>query len=447
MIREIWMKHKLVIGVIAGIAVLAGAGIVQNQQGGSAESGEKMQALNSALKNGLITENEYNSKVKSLKGGGHVTGASATGSGGVREMKTVEVLDPLFGQRAYTLTIPVDWKFEGTVLWTPIPNTLESCVVFRTSSPDDLTGVQMLPKYTWEWSDDPGFQKAIQAGSAKGFKPLPAGEFVKKAVLAEARPGAQVEAVEPIPEENEKIQEQNRKANEQLAATAAQSHTGASHVSGNTERVRIRYEFRGHPEEEWLAAVISTQEFPTIPSPTRLIPALPAHSISHAWVTGARAPQGQLDRSEKLFVGIIKSLTPDPTWQQKAQAFTMEQFQKQIQKQMANHRTQLQQFNANMMKQHQAFMASQQAKFQASMNSAKAMSDASHASAMATAEHMGDVQSMVDPATGRTGQVSNQYNYSYANQDGSVVQTNSPTFNPNAQLRGNWTQLEPIKPQ
>ena len=53
---------------------------------------------------------------------------------------------------------------------------------------------------------------------------------------------------------------------------------------------------------------------------------------------------------------------------------------------------------------------------------------------------------MVDPATGRSGKVSNQFNYSYVDENGNVVHTNSATYNPNAELRGNWTQLQPMKP-
>ncbi len=91
--------------------------------------------------------------------------------------------------------------------------------------------------------------------------------------------------------------------------------------------------------------------------------------------------------------------------------------------------------------------ANQKATFEASMAAARTLSAIGHQSATATAEHMGDLQSMIDPATGRTGQVSNQYNYSWADQDGAVVQMNSPGLNPNQHLRGNWTQLQPVKPQ
>ncbi len=80
------------------------------------------------------------------------------------------------------------------------------------------------------------------------------------------------------------------------------------------------------------------------------------------------------------------------------------------------------------------------------MNSAAAIAGAGHRGAMATADHMGDQQAVIDPSTGQTGKVSNQYNYSYVNQDGNVVHTNSATYNPNAELRGNWVQLQPISP-
>ncbi len=435
MIREIWTKHKLAVGVIAGIAVLAVEGIVQNRQEAafSAASGEQMQALDSALKNGLITEDEYNGKVKSLKGGDHVTGASATASGGLRQMKTVEVLDPFFGQRAFTLTIPEDWKFEGTVLRA---QNGAAQLVFRASSADGLTGVQQLPEYNWEWSDDLAYMRFVRASKAAAFPPMPAADFAKKVVIPEARPNAQVEEAEPIPGLDDNLAAQDRKENEQLAAMS-QPGGKPSTVHSDAARVRIQYEFKGHAEEEWIGVITSTQEMPGMGR------TIAVRSLSHASVSGSRARLGQLDRSMEIFKQIGSSVREDPGWHGKQVAFLT----KQLQRQTAHVTNQAQAFTEQMLHQSAAWRAGQQAKFEASMNAAKAMSEASHQSAMATAEHMGDVQSMVDPAKGRTGQVSNQYNYSYANQDGSVGQTNSPTLNPNAQLRGNWTQLEPIKPQ
>ncbi len=441
--KQMILKHKIAVLGVAAVIALGWVGGVESEQASRASSVErqKLDALNGALKNGLITQDEYNAKLQTLNIPAAQSPARAAAPHSSGQMKTVEVIDPFFGQRAFTMTIPADWNFEGTVFRGR--NGAGPELVYRASSPDGLTGVQRLPRYDWEWSDDPAYQRALQTSQTKAMKPMPAGEFVKQVVLPDARPRAQASAIQPIPDLSEKLAEQDRHRNEMLANLAATAHMPASHLTSNAERVRIQYDFGGHAEEEWIAAVTSTQDFPSMPSRVRSMRAFPAHSICQAWVTGARAPKGQLDASDNRLIAIIRSASPDPAWQQKEDAFVL----KQTQIQMAQAQQQGQALQAQIMRQSQAALANQRAIFDRSMNSARAMSEAGHQSAMATAEHMGDVQPMVDPVTGRTGQVSNQYNYSYANGDGSVVQTNSPTSNPNAQLRGNWTRLQPTNPQ
>ena len=61
--------------------------------------------------------------------------------------KQVEVRDPFYNNMvAYTITIPKDWVFEGTVLHGPGCNGLYyQSIAFRAYSPDAAFGVQVCP--------------------------------------------------------------------------------------------------------------------------------------------------------------------------------------------------------------------------------------------------------------------------------------------------------------
>jgi hypothetical protein len=57
------------------------------------------------------------------------------------------------------------------------------------------------------------------------------------------------------------------------------------------------------------------------------------------------------------------------------------------------------------------------------------------------------VQTFRDPATGGTFELSNQYDHAWLNGANEYVMSDSPNFNPNGKLNGNWNQLEVVRPQ
>jgi hypothetical protein len=74
--------------------------------------------------------------------------------------------------------------------------------------------------------------------------------------------------------------------------------------------------------------------------------------------------------------------------------------------------------------------------------------DRKGAHAQDVCDYLLDQQLFVNPTTGEQSKQSNQYSHTFSNgggPGGAVVQTNSPTYNPNGLLQGNWTELQPIK--
>ncbi|MEP6691242.1 MAG: hypothetical protein ABJD07_08790 [Gemmatimonadaceae bacterium] len=346
------------------------------------------------------------------------TGATTSSAelGGLSGMKTVEVFDPVLGQVAARLSVPSDWVFDGGLLRPHLGPSL----VYRASSPDGLTGLQRLPRYDWVAHTDPQMRRFYEAKRVMIAAPMSAEELLTKYVLPESRPGVTVIGRETMPQ-LAKLTAGDEQANDRYAREAAGGR--AKHQKTDAARMRITYDFNGHPVEEAIIAVITMTE----------IPALNGHTMqmSQAIVTGARAPRGKLDGSMQQLVAMAQSESADQGWQNRQNAFALQNAQAQQAAIIANARQR---------------QAQNDAVFNNSMQNTAAMEKARHAGAMATADHMGDVQGMRNPATGQTGKVSNQFNYSYVDQNGNVVHTNSATYNPNAEMRGNWTQLQPIKP-
>jgi hypothetical protein len=73
-------------------------------------------------------------------------------------LSSATINDPtLGGMKAFTVSIPSGWKFEGTVVRGPDCQPISS-PVFRTYSRDGLSEIRMLPAFSWS------FHPAIKMG-------------------------------------------------------------------------------------------------------------------------------------------------------------------------------------------------------------------------------------------------------------------------------------------
>jgi len=57
------------------------------------------------------------------------------------------------------------------------------------------------------------------------------------------------------------------------------------------------------------------------------------------------------------------------------------------------------------------------------------------------------VQTFRNPATGGTFELSNQFDHAWLNGSNEYIMSDDPNFNPNGTLNGNWTSLQPVRPQ
>ena len=156
------------------IIFLIGCGIVHSQQKAQAQDidPQKKAALDDAMRNGLLTQQEYNAKLQALKAATAPARPAAStparpaapgidpsrmASGGAdgnrptpKGMQTAFVHDPVLDQDAFGVWFPAKWHFQGTLLQgtqcssIPFP-------VFRAFSPDGLTVLEGLPRFDWGW--------------------------------------------------------------------------------------------------------------------------------------------------------------------------------------------------------------------------------------------------------------------------------------------------------
>jgi len=348
-------------------------------------------------------------------------------------MKQVQLIDQGLGQGrpAYDLMIPSDWQFKG---WVNVGVAEGGCfadwfsVVGDAKSADNSIEFQMLPKYTWQYIDDPASQREMQKRNefdAKyKIKPCPirapakAEEFLRRDLIEKYRKWKTVVSVEAFPELD------------QLARYRMGLPPSGGDVNGiHTEAARARLSYdddKGQPVEEWVTAEIIVRKIPMGPRGA----AYDWHAANVMWF---RTPKGQLDSNERLFKLIASTIRPEPDWQKWSNGVIVSLYQKK-QEEVAKQQQIIIDFQNKVADTINGVVANQQ---RGSMQSA-----------YGTSQLIREVQTFRDPTTGSTFELSNKYDNAWRDPNSQYyVMSDDPNFNPNGNLNGNWTQLQVVQPQ
>jgi hypothetical protein len=244
---------------------------------------------------------------------------------------------------------------------------------------------------------------------------MKAEDYFRQNVLSAFPSGSTVVSVEPFPE-------LNQMARKQLGLPPDDAGNGGS---ARTDAIRARVEFQkdGKTLEDWVTLVVKCT--PTLAKNT-------CHDDCHAIdMMALRAPKGQLDGNEKLFKVMISSVRPEPKWQAYSNGDIAKLYQAEAQKEatidamVANFQNQVA----------QTIMGVTANAQRGSLNSA-----------FGADQNIRGVQTFRDPTTGRTMELSNQYDHAWLNGSNEYIMSDDPNFNPNGQLLGNWNQLAPVRP-
>ena len=363
---------------------------------------------------------------------------SAQGGGNLYRMKLVSIVDQRSFERpmtAMTMLIPSDWQFQGELRYGDGVGCHANLahLVFRATSPDGRLAMELFPGNSWMWADDPGAvnmlrssnQQLARAG-ARGcdiMATMNAENYLKQVVIPAARRGARITASEPLPDIAKQVQDEARRL-EQIAASQGMREN----VRADASRVRVGYDVNGQPTEEWFTAMTLS---------TAVIgPVARMGGMGQTWyytnaadhIVGMRAPQGQLEASEKLFQLILGTMRMDPEWEGRVRQVIAQMMAK----------------DASSAAERSAIIAQAGRAEAADIKGAFDNANKSRDHSMeGWSQYMRGVQSYKNPNTGETVELSNSYEHAWAGPDKQFVLSDSPNFNPNASMQGNWTQLVP----
>ena len=368
-------------------------------------------------------------------------GKAAEGAGYYR-MKRVKVVDEHGFERpmpAMSLLIPSDWQFQGNVQYGKGGGCSANLVkvTLRASSPDGKMALEMFPGNAWQWADDPNSVRMMQASNqqmaqygSKGcdiMPPMTAGDYLKRSVLPAARGQARIAAIEPMPEIAQQVQQRVQEAQAGAARQGMQAR-----VRGDVGRARIGYSVNGQAMEEWVTAVTfaSGTPGPTMNMATGRMGQTLFYTCTSEGVFGFRAPQGQLDGKEKLFLAMLSTVRVDPDWQGRVLQ-VMGNIQAAQTKGAADRSKIITQSNQDISKIiHDSYENKKQSDDRV---------------AQGFGQYMRGVETYRNPSTGETVELSNQYGHAWASGNGEYILSDSPNFDPNVSLKGNYTRLETVK--
>jgi hypothetical protein len=350
---------------------------------------------------------------------------------GAQSLSTVPIVDPAYGIKAFNISIPAGWKFEGTVVPGPECSRVPM-PVFRAYSPDGLTEMRLLPGFNWTFH--PGF---------KGFRPvsgclpysgaMSAAEFLKHYVEMIATNGVHVVGPMAV-----------GAAYQQRVAEVAQNMSRiAPNIHGSADAAALRIETVNGTFiiEQRLRAYVECRIATSGPDTNG--------GGCSAHVDVERAPKGKLDALCALVDAHDLVKTPhEDAWLQRVQQ-TMAQRAREDQARLTRQeqagqamlKKQFDDFMATSQRNHEAFMAQQESSFRSSMNNANAAMNARTTVASDWVDYALDQQTVV--GQGGVAKVSNSYTHTWSSTVGNQTQwfqTNDPNANPNGTLSGNWTE-------
>jgi hypothetical protein len=358
---------------------------------------------------------------------GSASGMSFDSSGGT---KVASITDPILNMKAYSITIPSNWVFDGAVIRGTSCND-GPFPVFRMSTPDGLVGIKQLPRMDWTWSDNP--KLAVEGGSDC----LPYKKVMSAAEMMKVMIGIlQVEFVkdEPTPD----LAAMQQKA-------AAQNMPNLT-TTVDKARATVRYRINKIVMEGRLNIFVGCTTYKNIGRHTCNV------GLSRTW-----APQGKY--SDETFKSISRTFAIDQDWNSKRMQIVIqklndlsEQSMRTIRK-MGEEATRqstaqynaFQQSQDMRQRQHEQFLDTMQRGTDLSMKQAATSANANHRAADDWCDYSLDQQKRMDPNTGLITKDSSAYNYTWVNETGDRVQTNNINANPNGNGTGNWTLQENIR--
>ena len=330
---------------------------------------------------------------------------------------------------AIEMLIPSTWDFKGTVRMYGGKTGCFSesfSELWEAKSDDGVTKILGVPNYAWQYSDDPQElhnltdpNRRTHTGNKTNdlcavSKPLNAEQYFRQIMLNDLKPAMTVVSVEPFPVLEQIVRQR-------YGLTPADSGNGGARV--DAIRLRLEYQKDDKPMELWYSVALVTK--------TYRVGRGNLYDMHAVGQIALGAPKGKLDANDKLFKVVLSSIQSTPRYTAYSNKWIASYYQIQ-----ANKEAKMDQIQADL----DNFAT--QTYLHMSANAQRVSDIGFHAND----QNLRDVQTYRDPSTGRTFELSNQYNHAWLNGANQYVMSDDPNFNPNSALPGSWNELQPVQP-
>lgn len=388
----------------------------------------------------LVSVSACNSQQRSSKAAAHQN-ATQKHAVDVAWSHTVkrDVKDPAYGMTAFTVSVPVGWKFVGTILRPSGchgPVFPASGLSYTVLSPDGISAYEQLPGVSWTWTSNGSNMLGPKCPSNISIDTADA--FLLNIAIPHLHPNAKVVKILPNPQTlRDAIAQHDEQETAKLRRNGLKGRA-YSDVGG----IRIAYERNGRPVEEIVGTLIYCSEIQVTPPMQR--PHMQRRCFSGT-TTIKRAPKGYLDAVKPLPPPAINKEWDARVSQDMGTAFHQMQAasDRQFQAMQQHFSQQTQQILANGRQFRAQQRDSTDRALQADRNQQAAIDDAAHQTAL----HSLDRQTFINPDTGQKIEASSQYNHQWISSDGqTLIQNQDPSFDPNGTVypvSQSWTELVP----
>lgn len=343
----------------------------------------------------------------------------------VLRVRRVEIMDRQGFEKplvAATILVPVGWRSEGGVEWTPLNNCgPANRFNWKATAPDGSGAIQLLPEEKWSAGNFPQPENgcvSVRISSARQYLEW----YVQR-----YRPGARVLDYRPRPD-----------LLEPYKALISTSNTGGemrSWVDGG--ELLIAYQVGGRPMREAISSVgfFILTRFPTL-DPSQTIELLQGQTFTGF---AMRAPDGALDfrRSEAL----RQSMQLGPEWNARMVRASNERHSivMESNRQMAETNRRAAAERSEIIARTGREINDMQ------MGSWQKQNESQDRTQRETIESIRGVETYNDPHSGGTVQLSSQYPHAWQLKDGSYLLTDDVNFDPARDLGVQGQRLTPAQ--
>ena len=433
-----------------------------DQQQTAATIQDKISALEELRDSGVITDQEYETKVSAVRNGSPAPANPAKGPKiSWTGTRTEEAADSRYGITAMTMQVPVGWKYAGEigVSGKGTCHAGQESLHVTEESPDGSYQIIQLPGVHWAASNNPRNEENMARHGCPAVQITTAAGFMANILVPQLHPNGRIIRVDPPPPGLVQAMwqklETERNYNQMLASALGQP-TAQYKVDG--AEMRVQYEVNGQAMEEKLGGFVLCSNMPFPDSSIR-------RDCSSSGIVIIRAPLGRLD--EFLVMPQFKEVMArqvNPQWTQRVQEQVRQDTEAGIQKikqseamsraminaSWANFnamQTSNQMFYNTLADNNRQFNANMAAQTAASIQQSRDLQNRMDEEAHRFTLFAGDKMENVNPYNGQTVVTSNRYSRQWISSDGSTWVGTNNNENPNDYVGPGGPTFAPLTPK